>query len=221
MGLFDFLDPPAEERARLADMTAHGRGPRREDGLRGRPYAQGGIGSWGIAGRAGVLDGARPGGGSGSALTAQGGLGRWIDPQGRVNYGVNGEVTGLRAGLGGGPVTVDGGMFTAQAGASINRSTASIGLQANAVEGNATLAGRLWGDDHSIRGGLSYGAGLAGRLHYGDEDGDGVPELGFGVDILNGSFDIRSETLGRGYNWLRRQLGGAGSGAGRAVGGAR
>jgi hypothetical protein len=217
----DLLNPSPQERARLADMTAHGRGPRREDGYRGRlGYAQGGTGSWGIAGRAGLLDGATPGGGSGSLFTAQGGAGRWIDPQGRVNYGANADVAALRLGLGGGPVSAEGGMFTAQAGATINRSTAAIGAQANLIEGALTGAGRLWGDDHMIRGGASYGAGLAGRVHYGDDDSDGIPELGFGFDLGPATFDIKSETLGRGYNWLRRQLGSAaGSGAGRAVGG--
>jgi hypothetical protein len=223
MGVMDdLLNPSEQERARIADMQARGRGPRHPDGLRGRiGFAQGGVGRDGAAGRFGLLDGASAGGGFGSLFTGAGGVGRWIDPQGRVNIGANAEVAAMRMGLqptATRPWGLEAGLFTAQAGSTRNRSTAAIGAQANLVEATATGAGRLWGDDQSVRVGGSVGGGMSGRLHYGDDDGDGVPEMGFGFDYGPLSFDLRSETIGRGYQWLRRQLGG-GSAAGRAIGG--
>src|SRR5262249_58604731 len=41
--------------------------------------------------------------------------------------------------------------------------------------------------------GVRPGAGGAGRLHYGDSDGDGRPEYGFGVDAGPFTADVKTE----------------------------
>lgn len=48
-------------------------------------------------------------------------------------------------------------------------------------------------DDTIARFGLSWGAGLGGRFHNRDDDGDGISEVGLGVDLGPLSIDIRSE----------------------------
>jgi hypothetical protein len=172
-------------------------------------YGQGDVSGGGVAARAGVLD-ANRNGGSASLLYGNLGLGRFTDSNGRETRGVDVSGGVARVGLAPGGDRAwgaDAGVGTFAATSTINDSTASLGVQANAVELNGHLAGQLWGDRHAVHLGASLGAGAGGRLHYGDEDGNGVPEMGFGFDAGPVSFDVRSETIGRGYQWLRRQLG--------------
>jgi hypothetical protein len=73
------------------------------------------------------------------------------------------------------------------------------GIQMNAGEAAVTFGGQ--GDDQSqtdggVKIGVSEGAGAGWRLHYGDQDGDQVRELGFGIDAGPLSFDVKSEWLG-------------------------
>jgi len=98
-----------------------------------------------------------------------------------------------------GPVGFDVGVLTANAGAQANDSTASLGAQANIIEG-AVSAGNK---EHNARAGVSAGVGLAGRAHYGDADNDGVRELGIGADVGPLMFDVRSELLGHAWNGIR------------------
>lgn len=166
---------------------------------------------------AGLLDARRPGHpASIGVLQGNAGIGGWRDAEGRPTYGaeVGGAVgrfqyaPGNRA-LGG--LGVEGAVGSVQAGVSANPSTLSLGAQANAFEVGATMPFRTGRDDQSVRGAFSVGAGAAGRLHYGDDDGDGVPEMGFGADLGIGpiglGFDVRSETLGRAYQALTRLFG--------------
>ena len=52
------------------------------------------------------------------------------------------------------------------------------------------------GTQGSRQRGGSAGVGLAGRVHYGDSDGDGVREYRIGADFGPFSFDVKSERLG-------------------------
>lgn len=161
----------------------------------------------GVSLGAGLLSGQLGGGARGDALQAQAHFGGWRDEQGRTNYGIEGDAALARVGMspGGalGPVGFDVGVLTANAGAKANEETASIGAQANIIEGSATLGNQ----EHSIRGGASFGVGLAGRAHYGDADGDGVREYGLGFDFGPFSADIKSEAFGH----IANGIGAAGS----------
>src|SRR4029079_11016265 len=80
--------------------------------------------------------------------------------------------------------------------ASIGDDGATLGAGATLVGGSVTLGGdpsRKSDKDESVRLGLSEGAGMAGRLHWGDKDKDGHREYGFGADVGPFSFDIKSE----------------------------
>jgi len=67
----------------------------------------------------------------------------------------------------------------------------------------------MGGTEFTVGAGLAATPGASGGLHWGDEDGDGVNELGFnlggklaaglglGVDI-----GFKTEALGHAYNWL-------------------
>lgn len=136
----------------------------------------------------------------GDVLAAQGHFGGWRGEDGRTNVGFNADAALARVGMpmGGalGPVGFDAEAMTANAGGYVNSETASLGMGANAVAGSIS-AGTA---EHNGRFGLSAGVGAAGRAHYGDSDGDGVMEMGFGADIGPVSFDARSELLGHAWN---------------------
>lgn len=149
---------------------------------------------------AGLLSGPIGGGARADVLQAQGHFGNYTDESGNNAWGINGDASLVRVGMepgnGLGPVGFDAGVLTANAGATIGSSTTSVGAGANLIEGSLSLANK----EHGIRVGGSIGVGLAGRAHYGDADGDGIRELGFGADIGPLSFDIKSEYLGRAWN---------------------
>ena len=50
-------------------------------------------------------------------------------------------------------------------------------------------------DDYTIRLGASAGAGAGGRMHWSDDDGDGVREFGVGADVGWFSADLKWENL--------------------------
>jgi hypothetical protein len=74
-----------------------------------------------------------------------------------------------------------------------------LGATANVLEGGANY-GRPSGDatsadDVFVKGGLSEGAGAAGRVYMGtDVDHDGVEEFGLGADYLFAGADVRIES---------------------------
>ena len=65
------------------------------------------------------------------------------------------------------------------------------------------------GHDVTAKVGASFGVGVGGGLHWADEDGDGIREIGVNGSLKLGpgiSFDLRSETLGQGYNWAEENV---------------
>lgn len=98
-----------------------------------------------------------------------------------------GEQDGLSAELGVGTASYD---------ASISDTTASLGLQANAIEGAVTYSNLASAETgRTLRLGASWGVGAAGRAHYGDEDNDGWREYGFGFDAGPFSMDYKTEDI--------------------------
>src|SRR5207245_3022062 len=97
-----------------------------------------------------------------------------------------------------GPVRFDVGVGNVAAGASGNKSDASVGAQANLSDGAVTVGGTK----RSLRGGLSLGVGAAARAHYGDADNNGVREIGGGLDLLVIELDFRTEALGHVSNFF-------------------
>ena len=144
-------------------------------------------------------------GGRLDSLAAQAHIGGWRGENGDTNVGFNAEANGAKftiptpsgSNLMGPAGRIDGEAFTANAGAYANSETASFGAGANLIAGSATFGTQ----QEQRRYGLSAGVGAAGRAHYGDADGNGVRELGFGFDAGPVSFDIKSESLGRAANW--------------------
>ena len=95
----------------------------------------------------------------------------------------------------------DAAAGTASAEASVGDDSISVGAQANVGEGSLTLGtsgskredGQDSDLDQTFRFGVSEGGGLAGRIHFGDADHDGNPEIGVGADFGFVSFDVKSE----------------------------
>lgn len=86
-------------------------------------------------------------------------------------------------------------VFTASAEASIGENGATLGAGATAVgvDGHLGNFDASRNNDTQVRAGVSANVGAAGRLHWGDSDGDGQREYGIGADIGPLSFDIKSE----------------------------
>jgi hypothetical protein len=97
-----------------------------------------------------------------------------------------------------GVTEVEGEALSAEAEASVGKDGATLGAQASlggaAITGGGGLSSKR-ADDEQSRFGLGAGVGLAGRLHWSDEDKDGVREIGFGLDVGPLSLDARSEKL--------------------------
>jgi hypothetical protein len=92
---------------------------------------------------------------------------------------------------------IEGSALSAEADASVGKDGASGGAQASLGD-VAVTQGRLSNkraDDLQERFGVSAGVGGAGRLHWSDEDRDGVREYGFGFDAGPISLDFKSEKL--------------------------
>jgi hypothetical protein len=156
----------------------------------------------------GVLDGPLGDGFFGNVLSANLGVGRYIDHRtGKENRGINldGQLIrlGMERGRALGALGFDVGVVDANVGATVNEDTASIGAQANLIDGAVSVGS----DEHNVRGGISAGVGFAGRAHYGDADGDGIPEAGFGADFGMFSFDVKSELLGEALNGVKSLVG--------------
>ena len=100
---------------------------------------------------------------------------------------------------------VDGGVFDADAECSIGNDGMTVGAGANIIHGAVTMGGFNADDswaDSQLRLGAGYGVGFGGRGHWGDSDGDGVREIGLGVDFGPFSGDFKTEALGHAWNWL-------------------
>lgn len=169
------------------------------------PYAYWDNGPYGVGGGFGLWnynsDDPDVKGGAG-ALFLNGGAGQFNDINGDTTYGLGvqgglykGDVKRTNANMG-----AELGLGTVQAGLFANKNTTSLGVQANAAEIAASQIGTA---EHNLRFGLSAGSGWAGRVHYGDSDGDKVPEAGFGFDLGPVSFDLKSELVGHGVNGVK------------------
>jgi hypothetical protein len=78
-----------------------------------------------------------------------------------------------------------------------NENTSEAG--ASARGGSIAVTAQTTGTDHdeAARLGYSHGAGAAARFHYGDTDGDGRREYGFGLDVGPVTFDVKTEDPAR------------------------
>lgn len=128
-------------------------------------------------------------------------LGAWNGEDGKTNRGAKGDGSFMRWARGindDRDVGAEIGLGTATGGLWTNEDTSSVSATA-AIAEMAVTAGD---EEENMRGGIAFGIGAGGRVHHGDADGDGTPELGFGADVGFASFDIRSETLGEAAEWL-------------------
>jgi hypothetical protein len=128
-------------------------------------------------------------------------VGGWTDTGG-THYGLHGDAQVVHEAVPfNGPVPYIGTEFDllrASGDASVGSDTAALGVSANVVDGAVTLGSQK----NNLRLGASIGLGLGGRLHYGDADKNGIPELGVGADVGPFSFDVKSEWLGRLFDWI-------------------
>ena len=150
---------------------------------------------------AGLYSGRSPDGTvRGDVLEAQLHFGGWRDEVGKSTKGVEGDASLARFSmpLGGplGPFGFEAGVLNANAAVKQTDETTTIGAQANLLEG----AVQLGNQEEYLRVGGSLGVGAGARFHYGDADGDGAREYGFGFDAGPLSFDFKNELLGRGAN---------------------
>ncbi len=134
---------------------------------------------------------------NGDVMSANAQLGVWGDEKGqRIGARGNAQMAKGNAfsqenGLG-----VEGSVFSAGAEMSAGSDGATIGAGASVIDGAVTVGGFNRDDswaDSQVRGGLGFGVGAAGRLHWSDTDQDGVEEVGFGFDAGPVSFDVKSE----------------------------
>jgi hypothetical protein len=132
----------------------------------------------------------------GDLLSVAGNLGVWGENDNNdTRYGVK-----IGGGVGKGEYKGDAvsgdfgvGDFSAEASAGSNGAT--LGAQANIVEGSIT-GGKFdnkSNTDEQTRFGLSVGGGAAGRLHWADTDKDGHIEFGAGLDLGPFSMDVKTE----------------------------
>ena len=143
-----------------------------------------------------------------------------LGSEGQIGGGIGGRAAHIQAGYGSpghgkGPLglygSADADSFGADAHAWVNPDKgASAGASAYIVQGSGTVGNIGHGNhDSEARFGLGAGVGAAGRLHWADEDGDGLREYGFGADIGPFSFDVKTEDPARaGLNMLTLGTGG-------------
>jgi hypothetical protein len=134
-------------------------------------------------------------------FTIEAGLGSWDtqNPNGSVDTRYGGKVGGgLIKGTGkyetdSGYVAVDVGAGSAAAEASIGDDGFTLGAGVNYAEGSVTSSTTGTDHDESTRVGLSAGPSFGVRGHWGDKDGDGIPEYGGGIDLGFFSMDAKTE----------------------------
>ncbi|MCA9673727.1 MAG: hypothetical protein KC464_01705, partial [Myxococcales bacterium] len=100
---------------------------------------------------------------------------------------------------------IDGGGPSFDVGIYDDGDTFNFGAQAGIADAAMQLGTTPSADrdaDTSVRLGGSEGVGFGGRIHHGDADGDGIAEGGFGIDAGPLSLDVRSELIGRAWNWV-------------------
>jgi len=123
-------------------------------------------------------------------------FGAWKDGDNeRHGFKLGGGAVRMDFNKDGGPVSGDVSGGSGGVEASVGDDGATLGASGNLVEGSITTAPPTADSnlDEQYRGGLSYGGGAAGRLHWGDKDKDGYREYGFGFDAGPVSLDIKTE----------------------------
>lgn len=172
----------------------------------GLPYGY--EGGFGLTGGTGTADGWNL---TTNLLQGNGFVGARSEDDGTAWHGAgaHGRVANLNGGYGaagqGGYFNLGGDAFGFDAEASLNADKgAQLGAGAYIVQGALEGGYNDKNTQHGAMGRIGVGAGVgaAGRLHWGDEDGDGVREIGLGADIGPLSFDVKSETLGQVANWV-------------------
>jgi hypothetical protein len=159
------------------------------------PYAEGGENeAGGYEGRF-RANGDKSGWADSDVGFGEGAVGAWDEDGGR-QYGIKGKVGLARSKINDGGY-VSGDWEAGTAGAEFSYGDNGIRAQAGAtlVGGGVTVGNfdKESDTDTQIRAGLSAGPSLGLRVHWGDSDRDGVPEIGAGVDIGPLSLDSKSE----------------------------
>jgi hypothetical protein len=100
-----------------------------------------------------------------------------------------------------GPTEGDLGVGTASFDWNAGTDGLSLGGGVNAVEGSGKVSHLPFGSKLRVGGGVGEGLGV--RLHWGKDD-NGQRDIGFGEDVLDGSFDYTTQGPSRLWNWLFR-----------------
>ena len=131
-------------------------------------------------------------------------IGNWDAGNGNSRYGARGNiglVPDMRGNVGnvlGQPLELEGQMLAANGELSLGGNGFSAGAGASLFAGGGTLGdfsqnSQNETSEQTTRMTVGAGVGAGGRLHWGDSDGDGYQEFGYGVDAGPISFDIKSE----------------------------
>jgi hypothetical protein len=125
----------------------------------------------------------------------EGAVGSW-EEEGGVQNGIRAKVGLARSKINEGGI-VSGDWEAGTAGAEFSYGDNGIRAQAGAtgVGGGMTFGNfeKENDTDSQVRVGLSAGPSLGVRVHWGDSDGDGIPEIGGGADVGALSIDSKSE----------------------------
>jgi hypothetical protein len=125
----------------------------------------------------------------------EGAIGSW-EEEGGVQNGVRAKFGLARSKINEGGI-VSGDWEAGTAGAEFSYGDNGIRAQAGAtgVGGGMTFGNfeKENDTDSQVRIGLSAGPSLGVRVHWGDSDGDGIPEIGGGADVGALSIDSKSE----------------------------
>jgi len=122
---------------------------------------------------------------------AEGAVGALPEDGGGTQYGIKGGAGVYRAkGQNGGVQVATGG---GELSFGENGIRAQAGVSMGGYEGTLGEIDKKSKNDEVLRVGLDVGLSGGARLHWGDTDGDGKREYGFGVDIGPLSADIKTE----------------------------
>jgi RHS repeat-associated protein len=121
-------------------------------------------------------------------------VGQWGTGDGKSAGGVQVDVTATRVKSQEGNKTYELNAFDISAGVTGDENTFQIG-GGGTVVGVAVTTRKKDGSEERSGAGVGVGASL--RVHYGDSDGDGAREIGFGVDVEFLTYDVKSEKAGR------------------------
>jgi hypothetical protein len=213
----------------MADHSVVGWAPFEDDMAR-MAYAYGATTDLGAqAGLSIVCDGEVMPGWDMAVGSVNAGIGETVDRHGDTRYGIGADAqaawTSMDDAIGSRELglTLGGeiGVGTADAGLWASDSMFSVGGSANfgeaALEGTANVGnlvdnaaglfgagpicdGGFFDADNQVRFGVADGVAAGLRVHYSDDDDDGVRELGVGLDVPCFSADMKLESFGHMWN---------------------